>query len=78
MEEIRITEEYYYCKYIKEVKLLLTCNNDIYCGYYTFDYSDEQIKENYDYFIYCMKKGLNNREALILFNDYLKKNKDSK
>lgn len=73
MEEIRSTEEYYYDTYIEEVKLLLTCNNDIYCGYNTFDYSDEQIEENYNYFIDCMKKGLNNCEALILFNDYLQK-----
>ena len=38
MEEIRSTEEYY----IKSVKDNLTCNNDVFCGYYTFDYLDDQ------------------------------------
>ena len=54
IEEIRSTEEYY----IQAVKDNLTCNNDVFCGYYTFDYSGEQVYNNAKYFVDCMKRGL--------------------
>jgi len=36
VEKIRSTEEYY----AQAVKDNLTYNNDVFCGYYTFDYPD--------------------------------------
>ena len=72
MEETRIKKEYY----IAEVKCCLTCNNDIYCGFYTFDYSDEQVENNADYFIDCMKRCLSPYKALLFFYDYLQENKN--
>ena len=69
MEEIRSTEEYY----VRAVKDNLTCNNDVFCGYYTFDYSDEQVYNNDEYFVDCMKRGLSPYKALLSFYDYLQK-----
>ena len=74
MEEIRSTEEYY----IQAVKDNLTCNNDVFCGYYTFDYSDEQIDNNAEYFIECKERGLSPYKALLFFYDYLQENKSDK
>ena len=74
MEEIRSTEEYY----IQSVKDYLTCNNDMFCGYYTFDYSDEDIDNNAEYFIECMQRGLSHYNALLFFYDYLQENKVDK
>ena len=72
MEGIRSTEEYY----IAEVKCCLTCNNDIYCGFYTFDYSGEQVDNNANYFVDCMQRGLSPYKALLFFYDYLKEKQD--
>ena len=74
MEEIRSTEEYY----IQAVKDNLTCNNDVFCGYYTFDYSDEKVDNNAEYFVDCMKRGLSHYKALLFFYDYLQENKVDK
>ena len=63
MEQIRSTEEYY----IQAVKDNLTCNNDVFCGYYTFDYSDDQVDNNAKYFVDCIKRGLSHYKALLLF-----------
>lgn len=67
MEKIRSTKEYY----IQAVKDNLTCNNDVYCGFYTFDYSDEDIDNNTEYFIDCMNIGLSPYKALLFFYYYL-------
>ena len=74
MEEIRITKEYY----IQAVKDNLTCNNDVFFGYYTFDYSDDQVDDNTEYFVDCMKIGLSPYNALLFFYDYLQENKVDK
>ena len=74
MEEIRSTEEYY----IQAVKDNLTCNNDVFCGYYTFDYLDDQVDNNAKYFVDCMKRGLSPYKALLFFYDYLQENKVDK
>ena len=73
MEDIRGTEE---C-YIQAVKDNLTCNNDIYCGYYTYDYSNEQVNNNYDYFIDCFKRGLSPYKALLFFYDCLQEKQNN-
>ena len=73
VEDQRGLEEWY----IEEVKLYLTCNNDIYCGFYTFDYSDEQVNNNYDYFIDCFKRGLSPYKALLFFYDYLQEKQNN-
>jgi len=74
MEEIRSTEEYY----IQAVKDKLTCNNDEFCSFYNFDYSDEDIDNNAKYFVDCMKRGLSHYKALLFFYDYLQENKVDK
>ena len=74
MEEIRSTEEYY----IQAVKGNLACNNDVFCGYYTFDYSDDQVDNNAEYFVDCMQRGLSPYKALLFFYDYLQENKVDK
>jgi hypothetical protein len=55
--------------YIFDVKLQLTCNasNEYKTGYITYDYSNQEIDDNLEYFKECMDKGLSAYKALLLF-----------
>ena len=60
-------------KYLFNAKQQLCCNASEYYknNYITYDYTDEQIDRNKDYFERCMKSGLSDYKALLFFGDYL-------
>lgn len=69
--ELNLFEEY-----IKDIKEQLCCNNDISTvEYITYDYTEQQIDDNLDYFKKCMKDNLSGYKALLFFCDYLYENK---
>lgn len=55
-------------EYINKVKENLTINNSIDTPYYTFNYSENIIDDNIDYFKCCLKENLSPYKALLLFN----------
>ena len=58
--------------YIEDVKSQLCCNNPgETVEYITYDYDEEQIDDNLDYFKDCMNRGLSGYKALLFFYDYL-------
>lgn len=58
--------------YIADVKSQLCCNNiGETIEYITYDYTEEQIDNNLDYFKHCMEKNLSGYKALLFFSDYL-------
>ena len=63
-------EEIKFDNYIAEVKSQLECN-DASKDYATFDYSNEQIDKNLDYFESCLDKNLSSYKALWFFADHL-------
>jgi hypothetical protein len=56
-------------KYIKEVKAQLVCNAppDYQKRYVTFQFTNEQVDKNLDYFKDCMNRKLSPYKALELF-----------
>lgn len=58
--------------YIADVKSQLCCNNPgETVEYITYDYTEEQIDENLDYFDKCRQRDLSAYKALLFFYDYL-------
>ena len=61
-------------EYIEDVKSQLCCNNDLYkVNYITYDYTEEEIMTNMDYFKKCLENNLSAYKALLFFYDYLNK-----
>ena len=58
-------------EYIEDVKSQLCCNNPEIVDFITYDYSEQQIDENLDYFKECLDKNLSGYKALLFFSDYL-------
>ena len=58
-------------KYIKDVKSQLCCNNPEIVDFITYDYSEQQIDENLDYFKECLDRNLSGYKALLFLYDYL-------
>ena len=60
--------------YIKDVKSQLCCNNDLdKVDYITYNYIEEEIMANIDYFKKCLDNNLSAYKALLFFYDYLNK-----
>lgn len=61
-------------KYINDIKSQLICNltNENKSEFISYNYSNEQIDSNLDYFKSCMKNGISGYKALLFFNDYLR------
>ena len=70
-EEYKIMNENKFYDYIAYVKSQLCCNNSEDVEYITYDYTEEEIDNNLDYFKHCMKKSLSGYKALLFFHDYL-------
>ncbi len=64
--------------YIKEVKEQLYCNatEDYKNNYITYDYTNEEVDQYYDFFRRCKKEGLSAYKALLFFGDYKEGNYD--
>lgn len=59
-------------EYIADVKAQLCCNNPTnQIEYITYDYTEQEIDRNIDYFETCMKDNLSAYKALLFFYDYL-------
>jgi len=58
-------------EYIADAKSQLTCNST--GKYVSYDYTEEQIDNNIEYFKDCLRRGLSAYKALLFFNDYLNK-----
>ena len=58
-------------KNIKDVKSQLCCNNPEIVDFITYDYSEQQIDENLDYFKECLDRNLSGYKALLFLYDYL-------
>lgn len=58
-------------EYIKDVKSQLCCNNPEIVDFITYDYSEQQINENLDYFKECLDRNLSGYKALLFLYDYL-------
>ena len=60
-------------EYIKDVKSQLYCNATTeYIQYYVvYDYTNNQIDLNLNYFKDCLNSGLSAYKALLFFNDIL-------
>lgn len=58
-------------EYIKDVKSQLCCNNPEIVDFITYDYSEEEINSNLDYFKECFESNLSGYKALLFFCDYL-------
>ena len=61
-------------EYIWDAKTQLICNqtmSGVECQYILYDYTNEQIDENLDYFKACRKNNLSSYKALLFFYDYL-------
>jgi hypothetical protein len=61
--------------YILKVKSQLVCNADDFqkANHYLYDYTDNQIDENLNYFKGCYREGLSEYKSLLFFHDYLNK-----
>ena len=57
-------------EYIKDVKSQLSCN-DSNSEFITYDYTEEEIENNIDYFKNCWKSELSGYKALLFFSDHL-------
>lgn len=58
-------------EYIEDVKSQLCCNNPEIVDFITYDYSEQQIDENLDYFKECLDRNLSGYKALLFLSDYL-------
>ena len=58
-------------EYIENVKSQLCCNNPEIVDFITYDYSEEEIDENLDYFKECLDRNLSGYKALLFLYDYL-------
>ena len=58
-------------EYIKDVKSQLCCNNPEIVDFITYDYSEQQIDENLDYFKECLDRNRSGYKALLFLYDYL-------
>ena len=58
-------------EYIEDIKSQLCCNNPKIVNFITYDYSEQQIDENLDYFKECLDRNLSGYKALLFFSDYL-------
>lgn len=60
-------------KYMERVKEQLTCNTNFEYRreYITFEYTDDQVNDNVEYFRKCMNSGLSPYKALVFFFDAL-------
>ena len=58
-------------EYIKDVKSQLYCNNPEIVDFITYDYAEEEIDSNLDYFKECLDRNLSGYKALLFFSDYL-------
>ena len=56
--------------YIKRVKEQLTCNTPN-SEFITYEYSENQVDDNLEYFRECMQSGLSPYKSLLFFDDYL-------
>ena len=63
--------------YIKEVKAKLACNmsEENQKKFVCYEYSNEQVDNNIDYFKECCDDNLSVYTALLLFQSYLDDNK---
>lgn len=58
-------------EYIEDIKSQLCCNNPEIVDFITYDYSEQQIDENLDYFKECLDRNLSGYKALLFLFDYL-------
>ena len=58
-------------KYIEDIKSQLCCNNPEIVDFITYDYSEQEIDENLEYFRECLNNNLSGYKALLFFSDYL-------
>lgn len=60
-------------EYIDKVKEQLFCNADdeYKSKYIVYNYTNEQVEENVEYFKQCLEYGLSPYKALLFFNDFL-------
>ena len=65
--------------YLEDVKSQLCCNNDLdKVDYITYNYTEQQIERNIEYFKYCLRQNLSAYKALLFFSDYLEGNYEIK
>ena len=59
--------------YVENVKEQLYSNatDEYKNNYITYEYSNEQVDNNLEYFKNCMKDGLSEYKALLFFGDHL-------
>ena len=57
--------------YIRDIKSQLCCNNPEIVDFITYDYTEQEIDENLDYFQDCLNRNLSGYKALLFFCDYL-------
>ena len=62
-----------FTKYIENVKEQLVCNatEDYKNNYITYEYSNDQIDNNLNYFKRCMESNLSPYMSLLYFDEYL-------
>ena len=60
-------------KYIDKVRSQLECNasEEYKSNYITYDYTNQQVDDNLNYFRDCMDHGLSEYKSLLFFGDYL-------
>lgn len=60
-------------EYLDRVFEQLVCNSDeeYKSKYVTYNYTNDQINENLDYFQKCLDFGLSPYKSLLFFSDYL-------
>lgn len=58
-------------EYIEDAKSQLTCNQTGPVEYITYDYTNEEVDKNKDYFEYTLSQNLSAYKALLFLHDYL-------
>lgn len=74
MEKYGAPTMHNFTKYFNLVKSQLVCNasEEYKLAYITYDYTNQQVEEQAEYFKKCMLNGLSPYKALLFFHDYLK------
>jgi len=57
-------------EYIEDAKSQLVCNQTGDTEFITYDYSNEEVDKNKEYFEHTLSKGMSAYKALLFFGDY--------
>ena len=59
-------------EYLEDVKRQLCCNNSQDVEYITYDYTEEQVEENIEFFKDMWTSSISAYKALLFLSDYIK------